>query len=505
MSGEVVVPYGSGATFVDLRCEGAPDRVARTHALAAAIRRAWPEADVVVGAGTLAVVGVTADEVRRLAPVGAGEDASPGRSHTVHVVYDGPDLDAVAAALGVSTAEVVARHAGAEYLVELVGFLPGFAYLGAPPGWPLAVPRRPAPRPRVPAGSVAVAAAFTAIYPFASPGGWNIIGRSVDTVPFDAARDPPVLFGPGDRVRFAPSSSVDPLPSASPRVDGLAPARGLLIVAAPVCATVQDRGRPGQLGRGIPPSGPLDAEAFAAANVAAGNPIGAAAVEVPQGSLEVEARGGPAVVSVDGEPPVRLAEGERFRVVETDRAVRYLAVSGGVDVPAILGARSTLLAARLGGHLGRPLRRGDLLAVGADGGGAPSRSPAAPFRRDDVLLVDPGPHRGRFPPGAYEALLAGGWRVSRLGDRVGVRLEGARVRREGLDLALPAPMIRGAIEITTDGTPIVLGPDHPTTGGYPVLAVLRASSQSALARRRPGEAVMLVDAGSQSGTNTGVA
>lgn len=81
--------------------------------------------------------------------------------------------------------------------------------------------------------------------------------------------------------------------------------------------------------------------------------------------------------------------------------------------------------------------------------------------------------------------------MSRLGDRTGVRLEGARVPREGPDLALPAPMIQGAIEITTDGTPIVLGPDHPTTGGYPVLAVLRASSRAALARRRPGDAVRL--------------
>jgi allophanate hydrolase subunit 2 len=191
---------------------------------------------------------------------------------------------------------------------------------------------------------------------------------------------------------------------------------------------------------------------------------------------------------------VRLAEGERLRVAESERAVRYLAVAGGVAVPLVLGARSTLLAARIGGYLGRPLKRGDLLPVGSLDGGAPSPSPeaAAPPTKDEALLVDPGPHLDRFPNGAYEALLAGPWRVSRLGDRVGLRLEGARVPREGPDLALPVPMIRGAVEITTDGTPIVLGPDHPTTGGYPVLAVLRASSQPALARRRPGEAVRLL-------------
>jgi biotin-dependent carboxylase-like uncharacterized protein len=500
MRGDVVTPYGTGATFVDLRCEGAPDRAARTLALAAAIRHAWPEADVVVGAGALAVAGVPPDEVRRLAPAAPGVGAGSGRSHVVQAVYDGPDLDEVAATLGVSTAEVIARHTAAEYVVELLGFLPGFAYLGAPAGWSLAVPRRPAPRPRVPAGSVAIAAAFTGIYPFASPGGWNLVGRAVDAMPFDAARDPPLLFAPGDRVRFEPASpsGMSP-PAASVATTAPAPARGLLVVAAPACATVQDRGRPGQLGRGIPPSGPLDAEALAAANAAAGNAASAAAVEVPQGSLEVEARGGPVLVSIDGEDAVRLAEGERLRVVESDRAVRYLAVSGGVGVPVVLGARSTLLVARIGGYLGRPLKRGDLLPIGSEDGVAPSPSPRAPLpAKGEALLVDPGPHRDRFPPGAYEALLAGPWRVSRVGDRVGVRLEGARIPREGPDLALPVPMIRGAIEIATDGTPIVLGPDHPTTGGYPVLAVLRASAQPALARRRPGEAVTLVDAGSRS-------
>jgi allophanate hydrolase subunit 2 len=112
----------------------------------------------------------------------------------------------------------------------------------------------------------------------------------------------------------------------------------------------------------------------------------------------------------------------------------------------------------------------------------------------ETAAVVPGPHVGRFPAGAYEALLGAEWRVSRLGDRVGVRLEGARVPRDVPDLALPVPMIRGAVEVTTDGTPIVLGPDHPTTGGYPVLAVLLPTAQAALARRRPGEVVRLVDA-----------
>ncbi len=495
MSAPRVTAYGEGAVFVDLDVAdcAAPDRAARTHALAAALRAAWPDADVVVAAGTLAVAGVSTAEVRRAiaAPPPQPTTAGSARSHTLVTVYDGPDLDDVARALGVSPADVIARHGEAEYLVELVGFLPGFAYLSAPPGWPLALPRRASPRPRVVAGSVGIAASFTAVYPFVSPGGWNLIGRVVGAVPFDPLRDPPLLFGPGDRVRFVASSGPVPAPEPERRP---APASGpcLLVVSAPACATVQDRGRGGQLSRGIPPSGPLDPEAFAAANAAAGNAPGAAAVEVPLGALEVEARGGPVLVSVDGEPAVRLAEGERFRIPEVERAVRYLAVRGGVGVPLVLGSRATLLAARLGGHLGRPLRKGDFLPSGDAEAVAPT-DVGAPLAIGAPLIVDPGPHVDRFPPGAYEALLAGPWRVSRLADRVGVRLEGARVPRDRPDLALPAPMIRGAIEVATDGTPIVLGPDHPTTGGYPVLAVLRAASQASLARLRPGDSVRLVE------------
>jgi KipI family sensor histidine kinase inhibitor len=484
-----IAPYGTQAVFVDLEIERAPDRAARTHALGEALREAWPEADVVLGAGTVVIVGAPLAEVERIAgaPLATKPHAAP-REHAIEVVYDGPDLASVAEALGITPEEAVARHAGARHVVELLGFLPGFAYLSAPAGAPLPAPRRPSPRPRIAAGSVAVAASFSGIYPFASPGGWNLVGRVVDAVPFDPSRDPPVLFAPGDAVRFVPRES-PPAASPSPEPIAAAPSAGpaLLVTAALAPATVQDRGRIGQLGRGIPPSGPLDPEMLGAANIAAGNDPGAAAIEVPLGSLEVEARGGAAVVSIDGEPAVRLAEGERLRVPAGDRAVRYLAVRGGVAVPAVLGARATLFAAGLGGLAGRALRKRDLLPIGGEV--ATITGPPAPITERGALEIDPGPHVARFPSGAYDALLSATWTVSRLGDRVGVRLEGARIPREGPDLALPVPMIRGAVEVATDGTPIVLGPDHPTTGGYPVLAVLRPSAQAALARRKPGEVV----------------
>ncbi|MFT3767125.1 MAG: carboxyltransferase domain-containing protein [Minicystis sp.] len=502
-----VEAYGQEATFVDLGVEDAPERAARTHALAEALRAAWPSADVIVGAGTVVAVGVGLEEVRRVAIAATSVRAhAETRTHAIAAVYDGPDLAAVAEALGITAEEAIARHTGAEYVVELVGFLPGFAYLSARGGSPLVVPRRSAPRPKVPAGSIAVAAAFTGIYPSASPGGWNLIGRVIDAVPFDVAREPAMLFAPGDRVRFVAAEGSGEsnvawsaaVPAADRRRSaGLGEGRpealqesgavGLAIVTAPALATVQDHGRIGQLGRGLPPSGPLDPEAFAAANAAVGNLAGTAAIEIPLGSLEVEARGTTLLLSIDGEPAVQLRDGERLRVAAADRAVRYLAVRGGVTVPEVIGSRATLPSVGIGGHLGRPLRKRDVLPIGAAIGGDPAQP--APIEDRAELDLDPGPHLDRFPPGAYDALLSTEWRVSRLGDRTGVRLEGGRIPRDRPDLALPVPMIRGAVEVTTDGTPIILGPDHPTTGGYPVLAVLRASSQAALARRKPGDVV----------------
>lgn len=128
--------------------------------------------------------------------------AAAARHYLIPVRYDGMDLDVVAAATGLSAGEVISRHSGRNYSVDLLGFVPGFAYLSElDPS--LRLPRRSEPRPRVPAGSVAVAAAQTAVYPLDTPGGWHIIGRT-DTVMFDATREPPALLRAGDTVRFEP-------------------------------------------------------------------------------------------------------------------------------------------------------------------------------------------------------------------------------------------------------------------------------------------------------------
>ena len=124
----------------------------------------------------------------------------PSEELVVEVRYDGPDLQGVADHLGITAAEVVARHTGQAWTVEFAGFAPGFAYLSGSNGG-LEVPRRESPRTRIPAGSVGLAGPYSGIYPRPSPGGWQLVGRS-DVPLWDPGRDSPALLTPGRHVRF---------------------------------------------------------------------------------------------------------------------------------------------------------------------------------------------------------------------------------------------------------------------------------------------------------------
>jgi 5-oxoprolinase (ATP-hydrolysing) subunit C len=259
------------------------------------------------------------------------------------------------------------------------------------------------------------------------------------------------------------------------------------LVAVAGLATVQDGGRHGRMHEGVPPGGALVPELLARANAAVGNPDGEAAIEL-FGAITLQGAFGMLVAADDG-AACELGEPDRsdpWRIACVGARVRYVAVRGGIDVPTVLGGRGTLLGAGLGGHEGRALRRGDALRVGALPE-RPRRS-LAPPDLDAPIRVVPGPDVDRFGTGAIDALLASTFQVSERSDRVGVRLSGTPLR--GGDAAdASAPMTVGAIQIPPSGLPIILGPDHPTTGGYPVLATVVGASVGALAARRIGAAV----------------
>ena len=259
------------------------------------------------------------------------------------------------------------------------------------------------------------------------------------------------------------------------------------VTAALGVVTVQDAGRPGWMHQGIPSGGALVPALLARANRAAGNAPGTAGLEIV-GSVRVRALAGHVMASDDGDAR-SLSGDETFDVSCGAARVRYLAVRGGVDVPLVLGSRSTLLTAALGGHLGRALRKGDTLPVGAPSEASPRpKIPDVPDLAGPVRIV-PGPDFEAFAAGALELLLRSAYAISPRSDRVGVRLEGPPLARAGDDAGGSAPMVRGAIQVPAAGEAIVLGPDGPTRGGYPVIATVVGADLGAV-MARPGGCVL---------------
>ena len=209
-----LTPLGDSAILVTLGHAVERGLNQRVHALATAVRTAGigGVTDVVPAYASLAVhydpSAVDAEQMTsRLcdvlqAPLPRGIESTGGSLVTIPVRYDGSDLLTVAYATGLAPDEVVARHSAVEYYAYMMGFAPGFAYLGDLDA-ALQLPRRAVPRTRVPRGSVAIAGSQTAVYPHETPGGWHLIGTT-DRVLFDPQRDPPALLRAGDRVRFEP-------------------------------------------------------------------------------------------------------------------------------------------------------------------------------------------------------------------------------------------------------------------------------------------------------------
>ncbi len=510
----VVITLGEGADV---------GTTLRAQALAAAIARRPPagliEAVPAYGRVALFFDGVKAgglDAVRAALPVSAGAasaEAAPAVSRLleVPVCYGGeygPDLEEVAAQGARSAAEVIARHAGADYFVHAIGFVPGFPYLGGLPA-ELATPRRATPRPRVPAGAVGIGGTQTGIYPFETPGGWNLIGRTPLAL-FDAAREQPSFLRAGDRVKFRAITPADfqtecnvlrytPREGDSEKRNAIRDTLPAIeVVRAGMFTTVQDLGRTGHRASGVPLSGAVDAFALRLANLLVGNPEHAAGLEFTLVGPELRFRHA-AVVAIGGAVagelprwrPFRVAAGDVLRCGPLREGCRgYLAVAGGIEVAPVLGSRSTYTRAGLGGWQGRALREGDVLPV-------PSvrREYRDHWRIDERILpryspspevrVLPGADAGEFDPDWFRQA----FRVSSQSDRMGLRLAGEPLGRAGRGERVSSPVAPGTVQVPPDGQPIVLLADAQTIGGYSQLAHVLTVDLPLVAQLRPGEQV----------------
>ena len=332
--------------------------------------------------------------------------APEGETVEIAVTYDGPDLAEVARLTGLDEDEVVAAHTGTPWRIAFGGFAPGFAYLTGGDER-LRVPRRDEPRTTVPAGAVGLAGEFSGVYPRSSPGGWQLIG-STDALLWDPERDPPALLASG-RHGAVPGGVVivdcGMLSSWSFRCEWSSRvSRALEVVAVGALALVQDLGRPGHGASGVGRSGAADRAALRLANRLVANAEGAAGLEVVFGGLAVRATapltvalaGAAAPGDVDGTPVghhalVDLRPGQVLRLGMPPTGLRtYLAVRGGVDVPPVLGSRST---DTLSG-LGPPKLEGDVLPVGPEPAALPlvDVAPVCPRRATPSCC---GPCSGR--------------------------------------------------------------------------------------------------------------
>ncbi|MCK5891261.1 biotin-dependent carboxyltransferase family protein [Aeromicrobium sp.] len=263
-------------------------------------------------------------------------------------------------------------------------------------------------------------------------------------------------------------------------------------------ALVQDLGRPGRSEIGVSPSGVFDRRAARQANALVGNAPGAAVLEVV-GALSLRASretavvvaGAPGPLTIDGVPAssLRLLRVPAGGVLSVGPAVvglrRVVAFAGGIATDPVLGSRSTDTLAGLGPA---PLEIGSPVVV------APG--PVGPDRRqldtgvwgvgDLTVRVVLGPRDDWFSADAADTLLRTGWTVSDRSDRIGLRLDGPPLERAVAGELESEAVVRGSIQVTSAGLPVVLGPDHPATGGYPVIGVVVDADTDLLAQAAPG-------------------
>ncbi|KHS52319.1 urea amidolyase family protein [Brevibacterium linens] len=458
---------------------------------------------------------ILAEAVRGLGHTEPVSDTA--REVTIEVRYDGEDLAEVADLLSVSPAEVVKRHQAATWQVAFAGFAPGFGYLAGDDEL-FTVPRRSSPRTRVPVGSVALAGEFTGVYPRSSPGGWQLIGRT-DAKLWDLDRQPPALFVPGTIVKFVEAerevvdvaangsaagaaagstsdSTADSAEAASGTdVPASADAPHSLEVLRPgLQLLVQDLGRPGFASMGVSAAGAADRSALTAANRLVGNAEtaaglesfgggvllrstgdGVAAVTGPTGTITVTAADGTVLTPRLGEA-FALSDGDELELGPAERGVRrYLAVRGGIDVETALGSSSADTLAGLGPAA---VDKGTTLSV-HDPRTAPHLVDPAPARPRDLpqagetveMTVTLGPREDWFTDAGVETLLSQVWTVTHESDRVGLRLSGEVPLERARTGELPSEgAVTGALQVPPNGQPVLFGPDHPLTGGYPIIA-----------------------------------
>ena len=281
--------------------------------------------------------------------------------------------------------------------------------------------------------------------------------------------------------------------------------RTVEVISAGPLTTIQDLGRPGWAHIGVPRSGAADRQSLVQANRLLGNPPNSPALETTLAGPKLRVQAD-TVIALTGAPvqasageravpmhtAVKVEAGELLTVGTARRGLRtYVAFDGGLNPPLTLGSASTDLLTGLGPPR---LSRGDVLnlaeprgVVRDDNADARPDAPASDELEPPELRIVLGPRQDRFSSGAQAALTSEPFTVSAASNRIGIRLDGLPLRRSDLRELLSEGLVAGAIQVPGDGQPILLLADHPTTGGYPVIAVVIEADLPLAAQLRPGQ------------------
>ena len=427
---------------------------------------------------------------------GAGGVAC-GKTIRIPVCYEGkefaPDLERVCANARLSEEVAVKIHSSTDYLIYMMGFLPGFPYLGGMDER-LETPRLETPRTKIPAGSVAIGGKQTGLYPSESPGGWNIIGRTPLKV-FDLERDPIFLYKAGDKIHFEPISKSD-----FERFDEKKWLEEMGLEAG-LMTTIQDGGVVGFQKYGISQSGVMDKASFDLANALCGNGENAACLETTLIGPKIRftsdcafaicgaAFEGAALDGIHIEMNKRIFA-KAGSILECGRASKglrsYIAFGGGVLAHKVFGSVATNVKSKIGGYGGRPLAAGDALALGYGNGAATPLSRAC--EEPLVLECVKSSQSDFFGAEGLEKFSAAVYTVGAQSDRMGIRFDGPSLDCGKTDIISDAIPF-GAVQITSAGLPLVMAADRQTTGGYAKIACVKKASMHKLAQALPGTKV----------------
>ncbi len=429
---------------------------------------------------------------------------------SIPVCYDeafGYDLEWIAQTKNISKEEIIAMHQQETYHVYMLGFLPGFAYLGEVAD-AIATPRKSSPRPLIAAGSVGIAGRQTGIYPLDSPGGWNIVGRTPLKL-VDLEKENPFLMKAGDKVKFYAISKADfeeiknqEILNTEPEAQEYADA---IVLKPGVFSTIQDKGRYGFQSFGIPVGGAMDMDAYKVANYLVRNDKDAAVIECTMGGLCLEFKretvialtgGGMALINaqeIQFYQTVSVKAGDLLEIKFKSNGLRtYLAVKGGFKSKVWMSSRSTYAKAGIGSLLKkndslqfdelynqkRDVKKHSFKVIG--------------FQKIYLIRIIEGQEQNRMRSESIHRLYTQNFLLSNKSDRMGYHLVGETLIIENTEELISTAITKGTVQLTPIGQLIVMMSDCQTIGGYPRVAQVSFVDLPVLAQLKPGDAIKFI-------------